>query len=158
MMFYSGMSTNLSQLQCLAFPKNFLDPLLMDWVKYDGNPVLYPPPNIGPKDFRDPSNLWIGPDGKYRMIMGSKHNNTIGCVLVFHTTDFIHYKLLDTRVYYDSSICIVHDSNLGFLIDFFSQFVPFMSVMFRILCKGCCCNCIFLSSDKSLHGSLSSSS
>ncbi|KAF5790443.1 putative sucrose:sucrose fructosyltransferase [Helianthus annuus] len=95
MMFYSGMSTNLSQLQCLAFPKNSSDPLLMDWVKYDGNPVLYPPPNIGPKDFRDPSNLWIGPDGKYRMIMGSKHNNTIGCVLVFHTTDFIHYKLLD---------------------------------------------------------------
>nr|XP_043616081.1 beta-fructofuranosidase, soluble isoenzyme I-like [Erigeron canadensis] len=94
-MLYSGSAYDLTQLQCLAYPLNHSDPLLIHWVKYDGNPVLFPPPGIGLKDFRDPSSLWIGPDGKYRMIMGSKQNNTIGCVLVFHTTDFIHFELLD---------------------------------------------------------------
>ncbi|KAK9075409.1 hypothetical protein SSX86_003732 [Deinandra increscens subsp. villosa] len=95
MMFYSAMADNFTQFECLAFPKNYSDPLLVDWVKYDGNPVLAPPPGVGLKDFRDPSSLWIGPDGKYRMIMGSKKQNTIGCVLVFHTTDFVHYELMD---------------------------------------------------------------
>ncbi|KAI3705686.1 hypothetical protein L1987_75927 [Smallanthus sonchifolius] len=94
-MLYSGNAFDLSQLQCLAYPANASDPLLIDWVKYKGNPILHPPPGVGLKDFRDPSSLWIGPDGKYRMVMGSKHNNTIGCALIYHTTDFTHYELLD---------------------------------------------------------------
>ncbi|KAI3783533.1 hypothetical protein L1987_42617 [Smallanthus sonchifolius] len=94
-MLYSGNAYDLSQLQCLAYPANAYDPLLIDWVKYKGNPILHPPPGIGLKDFRDLSSLWIGPDGKYRMVMGSKHNNTIGCALIYHTTNFTHYELLD---------------------------------------------------------------
>ncbi|KAD6796493.1 hypothetical protein E3N88_07389 [Mikania micrantha] len=95
MMFYTGNARDLSQLQCLAFAVNASDPLLIDWIKYKGNPILGPPPGVGRKDFRDPSSLWIGPDGKYRMVMGSKHNNTIGCALIYHTTNFTHYELLD---------------------------------------------------------------
>ncbi|XP_076953524.1 beta-fructofuranosidase, soluble isoenzyme I-like [Bidens hawaiensis] len=94
-MLYSGNAYNLSQLQCLAYPANASDPLLIDWVKYEANPILFPPPGVGFKDFRDPSTLWVGPDGKYRMVMGSKHNNTIGCALVYHTTNFTHFELLD---------------------------------------------------------------
>ncbi|KAM0014363.1 putative sucrose:sucrose fructosyltransferase [Helianthus debilis subsp. tardiflorus] len=94
-MLYSGNAYDLSQLQCLAYPKNASDPLLIEWVKYEGNPILFPPPGVGLKDFRDPSTLWIGPDGKYRMVMGSKHNNTIGCALIYHTTNFTHFELLD---------------------------------------------------------------
>ncbi|KAI3751215.1 hypothetical protein L2E82_22263 [Cichorium intybus] len=94
-MLYSGNAYDLSQLQCLAYPVNSSDPLLLDWIKYDGNPILFPPPGVGLKDFRDPSTLWVGPDGKYRMVMGSKHNNTIGCALVYHTTNFTHFELLD---------------------------------------------------------------
>ncbi|KAI7742228.1 hypothetical protein M8C21_018861 [Ambrosia artemisiifolia] len=94
-MLYSGNAYDLSQLQCLAYPANASDPLLIEWVKYKGNPILFPPPGVGLKDFRDPSSLWIGPDGKYRMVMGSKHNNTIGCALVYHTTNFTHFELLD---------------------------------------------------------------
>ncbi|CAI9302580.1 unnamed protein product [Lactuca saligna] len=94
-MLYSGNAFDLSQLQCLAYPLNSSDPLLLDWIKYSGNPILFPPPGVGLKDFRDPSTLWIGPDGKYRMVMGSKHNDTIGCALVYHTTNFTHFELLD---------------------------------------------------------------
>lgn len=94
-MLYSGNAYDLSQLQCLAYPVNSSDPLLLHWTKYSGNPILFPPPGVGLKDFRDPSNLWVGPDGKYRMVMGSKHNNTIGCALVYHTTNFTHFELLD---------------------------------------------------------------
>ncbi|KAK1441425.1 hypothetical protein QVD17_07309 [Tagetes erecta] len=95
MMFYTGNAYDLSQLQCLAYPANSSDPLLIDWIKYGGNPILSPPPGVGLKDFRDPSSLWKGPDSKYRMVMGSKHNNTIGCALVYHTTNFTHFELLD---------------------------------------------------------------
>ncbi|KAK9070460.1 hypothetical protein SSX86_010862 [Deinandra increscens subsp. villosa] len=95
MMYYTGNAYDLSQLQCIAYPVNSSDPLLVHWVKYKGNPILSPPPGVGLKDFRDPSSLWMGPDGQYRMVMGSKHNNTIGCALVYRTKNFTHFELLD---------------------------------------------------------------
>ncbi|KAJ0453196.1 putative beta-fructofuranosidase, Sucrose:sucrose fructosyltransferase [Helianthus annuus] len=94
-MYYTGNAHDLSQLQCLAFAANSSDPLLVEWVKYKDNPILGPPLGVGRKDFRDPSSLWMGPDGKYRMVMGSKHNNTIGCALIYHTTNFTHFELMD---------------------------------------------------------------
>ncbi|KAM0039097.1 putative sucrose:sucrose fructosyltransferase [Helianthus debilis subsp. tardiflorus] len=78
MMYYTGNAQDLSQLQCVAYPANSSDPLLVEWVKYEHNPILAPPLGVGLKDFRDPSTLWIGPDGKYLMVMGSKHENNIG--------------------------------------------------------------------------------
>ncbi|KAI3704997.1 hypothetical protein L1987_75227 [Smallanthus sonchifolius] len=92
-MLYTGNAYDLSQLQCLAYAVNSSDPLLIEWKKYEGNPILFPPPGVGYKDFRDPSTLWMGPDGKYRMVMGSKHNETIGCALIYHTTNFTHFEL-----------------------------------------------------------------
>ncbi|KAJ0539308.1 putative 2,1-fructan:2,1-fructan 1-fructosyltransferase [Helianthus annuus] len=56
--------------------------------------TVYTPPGIGLKDHRNPSTVWKGPDGKHRMIMGSKQNKT-GLVFVYHTDDFMNYKLLD---------------------------------------------------------------
>nr|GFA41690.1 beta-fructofuranosidase, soluble isoenzyme I-like [Tanacetum cinerariifolium] len=67
---------------CKAVPVNVSDPLLVEWVKYEGNPILYTPPGIGLKDYRDPSTVWTGPDGKHRMIMGVKRNTT-GQILVY---------------------------------------------------------------------------
>ncbi|MFS7949775.1 putative sucrose:sucrose fructosyltransferase [Helianthus anomalus] len=95
MMYYTGNAQDLSQLQCVAYPANSSYPLLVEWVKYEHNPILAPPLGVGLKDFRDPSALWMGPDGKYRMVMGSKHDNTIGCALIYHTTNFTHFELLD---------------------------------------------------------------
>lgn len=95
---YTGNANDFSQLQCKAVPVNLSDPLLVEWVKYDGNPILYTPEGIGLKDYRDPSTVWTGPDGKHRMIMGTKRGNT-GMVLVYYTTDYTNYVMLDEPLY-----------------------------------------------------------
>ncbi|KAE9464999.1 hypothetical protein C3L33_03096, partial [Rhododendron williamsianum] len=54
-MLYTGDTDNAVQVQNLAYPANLSDPLLLDWVKYEQNPVIVPPPGIGLTNFRDPS-------------------------------------------------------------------------------------------------------
>ncbi|RDY02403.1 Beta-fructofuranosidase, soluble isoenzyme I, partial [Mucuna pruriens] len=93
-MLYTGDTNDYVQVQNLAYPANLSDPLLLEWVKYAGNPVLVPPPGIGPKDFRDPTTAWVGPDGKWRITIGSKKGKT-GLSLVYTTTDFINFELND---------------------------------------------------------------
>lgn len=93
-MLYTGSTDESVQVQNLAYPADLSDPLLLDWVKFDGNPVLVPPPGIGLKDFRDPTTAWIGPDGKWRITLGSKVNKT-GISLVYTTENFIKYELSD---------------------------------------------------------------
>ncbi|XP_059624843.1 beta-fructofuranosidase, soluble isoenzyme I-like [Cornus florida] len=93
-MLYTGTTDDYVQVQNLAYPANLSDPLLRNWVKYAGNPVLVPPSGIAPKDFRDPTTAWLGPDGKWRITIGSKVNTT-GISLVYQTTNFTSYELLD---------------------------------------------------------------
>ncbi|XVE63897.1 hypothetical protein DITRI_Ditri07aG0058100 [Diplodiscus trichospermus] len=94
-MLYTGKTNESVQVQNLAYPANLSDPLLLDWLKYPGNPVLVPPPGIGADDFRDPTTAWLGPDGAWRITMGSRFNSTIGISLVYRTTNFMDYELLD---------------------------------------------------------------
>ncbi|KAL7001695.1 Beta-fructofuranosidase, soluble isoenzyme I [Sarracenia purpurea var. burkii] len=91
---YTGDTNATVQVQNLAYPANLSDPLLLDLVKYEGNPVLVPPSGIGSKDFRDPTTAWVGDDGKWRVAIGSKVNTT-GITLVYETTNFTSYELLD---------------------------------------------------------------
>lgn len=93
MMLYTGDTDQYVQVQNLAYPANLSDPLLLDWVKYPGNPVLTPPEGIGYKDFRDPTTAWVGPDGVWRLMIGSKVNKT-GISLVYKTTNFTSYELV----------------------------------------------------------------
>lgn len=93
-MLYTGDTNEEVQVQNLAYPANLSDPLLLDWIKYSGNPVLVPPPGIGTKDFRDPTTAWLGPNGKWRIALGSKVNTT-GITLVYETSNFTSYQLLD---------------------------------------------------------------
>ncbi|KAL2227201.1 UNVERIFIED_CONTAM: Beta-fructofuranosidase, soluble isoenzyme I [Sesamum indicum] len=94
-MLYTGDTYDVVQVQCLAYPANLSDPLLLEWVKDPNNPVLVPPPGIGLKDFRDPTTAWLSPDGdKWRITIGSKVDKT-GISLVYETKDFIKYELLD---------------------------------------------------------------
>lgn len=93
-MLYTGDTNNSVQVQNLAYPANLSDPLLLNWLKYPGNPVLIPPTNIAPKDFRDPTTGWLGPDGKWRITIGSKINKT-GFSLVYTTSNFTTYELSD---------------------------------------------------------------
>ncbi|KAF5194887.1 Acid beta-fructofuranosidase [Thalictrum thalictroides] len=92
-MIYTGSTNQSVQVQNVAFPANLSDPLLVDWVKYSGNPVLTPPPGIGVKDFRDPTTALQVSD-KWQIVIGSRFNTT-GIALVYETTDFLSYKLLD---------------------------------------------------------------
>lgn len=92
---YTGSTNESVQVQNLAYPANPSDPLLVNWVKDPANPVLLPPKGIGKKDFRDPTTAWLTPQGKWRMVIGSKVNKT-GIVLVYDTKDFKSYELLDT--------------------------------------------------------------
>ncbi|CAO2839045.1 unnamed protein product [Amaranthus hypochondriacus] len=92
MMLYTGDTDQLVQVQNLAYPANLSDPLLLDWVKYSGNPVLTPPEGIGSKDFRDPTTAWVDPNGIWRIVIGSKKDKT-GISLVYKTTDFKNFEL-----------------------------------------------------------------
>ncbi|OAY59981.1 acid beta-fructofuranosidase [Manihot esculenta] len=91
-MLYTGSTNESVQVQNLAYPADPNDPLLLDWVKYSGNPVLVPPPGIGTKDFRDPTTAWYTSEGKWRISIGSKIGKT-GIALIYDTEDFINYKL-----------------------------------------------------------------
>ncbi|KAI4384727.1 hypothetical protein MLD38_002842 [Melastoma candidum] len=91
---YTGDDDNSIQVQNLAYPSNHSDPLLLNWTKYEANPVMVPPEGIGLSDFRDPTTAWVGPDGEWRVIVGSKINTT-GIALVYHTTNFTSYELVD---------------------------------------------------------------
>ncbi|KAJ4957249.1 hypothetical protein NE237_014032 [Protea cynaroides] len=90
---YTGSTEESVQVQNLAYPANLSDPLLLDWVKYPGNPVIVPPPGIGVKNFRDPTTAWLTPNDNWLITVGSKVNTT-GIALVFNTTDFTSYDLI----------------------------------------------------------------
>ncbi|XP_059304954.1 acid beta-fructofuranosidase AIV-18 isoform X2 [Lycium ferocissimum] len=94
MMLYTGDTDDYVQVQNLAYPANLSDPLLLDWVKYRGNPVMVPPPGIGIKDFRDPTTAWTGPqNGQWLLTIGSKMGKT-GIALVYDTSNFTSFNLL----------------------------------------------------------------
>ncbi|GMJ13652.1 VACUOLAR INVERTASE, vacuolar invertase 2, fructosidase 4 [Hibiscus trionum] len=95
LMLYTGKTNESVQVQNLAYPANLSDPLLLHWLKYPGNPVLVPPPGIQPDDFRDPTTAWLGPDGTWRLTLGSKFDTTLGISLVYQTKNFRDYELLD---------------------------------------------------------------
>nr|ABB77251.1 vacuolar invertase BObetaFRUCT3 [Bambusa oldhamii] len=92
---YTGSTNTSVQVQCLALPTNPEDPLLTNWIKYEGNPVLYPPPAIGAKDFRDPTTAWLDPSDKtWRVVIGSKDAHHAGIAMTYKTKDFVHYELV----------------------------------------------------------------
>lgn len=93
-MLYTGSTDKKVQVQNLAYPKDPSDPLLLEWSKYSGNPVLVPPTGLDEKDFRDPTTAWAAPNGTWRITIGSKLNKT-GISLVYETKDFINYTLID---------------------------------------------------------------
>ncbi|XP_057977358.1 acid beta-fructofuranosidase 2, vacuolar-like [Malania oleifera] len=93
-MLYTGSTNESVQVQNLAYPADPNDPLLINWVKYSGNPILVPPPGIDVKDFRDPTTAWYTPDGKWRIAIGSKVNKT-GISLLYDTEDFKSFEFVD---------------------------------------------------------------
>ncbi|CAM0153127.1 unnamed protein product [Urochloa decumbens] len=95
-MLYTGSTNESVQVQCLAVPADPSDPLLTNWTKHEANPVLFPPPGIGPKDFRDPTTAWFDPsDRTWRIVIGSKQDaHHAGIAVTYRSKDLVHFELL----------------------------------------------------------------
>ncbi|MBA0643671.1 hypothetical protein Goklo_027938 [Gossypium klotzschianum] len=91
-MLYTGIDTKNSQVQNLAVPKNLSDPYLREWVKSPKNPLMQPTAQnqINASSFRDPTTAWLGPDKKWRVIIGSKIDRQ-GLVILYKSIDFVNW-------------------------------------------------------------------
>ncbi|XP_058087786.1 beta-fructofuranosidase, insoluble isoenzyme 1-like [Magnolia sinica] len=89
---YTGIDKQNQQVQNVAFPKNLSDPHLEEWIKPDYNPLMAPTPanGINPSSFRDPTTAWLGPDGHWRVLVGSQME-TRGMALLYRSKDFVHW-------------------------------------------------------------------
>ena len=90
---YTGINPKNQQVQNLAVPKNLSDPYLREWVKSPKNPLMAPTPqnHINASSFRDPTTAWLGRDGEWRVIIGSKVH-TRGLALMYQSKDFVKWK------------------------------------------------------------------
>lgn len=71
---------------------NYDDPYLVEWIKSPKNPLMSPTSlnKINASSFRDPTTAWLGHDGLYRTIIGSK-TDRIGLAIMFKSIDFVHW-------------------------------------------------------------------
>ncbi|KAG4972487.1 hypothetical protein JHK82_038156 [Glycine max] len=89
---YTGINPNKHQVQNLAIPKNMSDPLLREWVKSPKNPLMAPTisNNINSSSFRDPTTAWLGKDGYWRVLIGSKIH-TRGMAILYKSKNFVNW-------------------------------------------------------------------
>ncbi|KAK2425171.1 beta-fructofuranosidase, cell wall isozyme [Trifolium repens] len=89
---YTGINPNNHQVQNIAIPKNMSDPLLREWKKSPKNPLMEPTINnkINSSSFRDPTTSWLGKDGYWRVLIGSKIN-TKGMAIMYKSKNFINW-------------------------------------------------------------------
>lgn len=85
-------------MQNLAVPKNLSDPYLKEWIKPPENPLMVPADQIDPGSFRDPTTAWIGPDKIWRVIIGSKINDT-GLAILYRSKDFVNWTKAEQSLY-----------------------------------------------------------
>ncbi|XP_039171226.1 beta-fructofuranosidase, insoluble isoenzyme CWINV1-like isoform X1 [Eucalyptus grandis] len=89
---YTGVNLQHQQGQNLAVPKNLSDPYLIEWVKSPLNPLMASTAanGINASSFRDPTTAWVGRDGRWRVIIGSKRDR-MGMALLYRSKDFVHW-------------------------------------------------------------------
>ncbi|GLT75594.1 hypothetical protein SLA2020_473050 [Shorea laevis] len=89
---YTGIDPMKRQVQNLAVPKNLSDPYLRVWMKTPKNPLMAPNSlnQINSSSFRDPTTAWLGPDGQWRVIIGSKIDRQ-GKAILFKSKDFVNW-------------------------------------------------------------------
>ncbi|XP_047312094.1 beta-fructofuranosidase, insoluble isoenzyme CWINV1-like [Impatiens glandulifera] len=89
---YTGINKENHQVQNMAVPKNLSDPYLLEWVKPTYNPLMEPTPynEINGSSFRDPTTAWMGPDGRWRLIVGNKKRQR-GIAILYRSKDFVRW-------------------------------------------------------------------
>nr|AFD62258.1 acid invertase [Kummerowia stipulacea] len=89
---YTGIDPQNQQVQNLAQPKNLSDPFLREWVKSPKNPLMAPTSanKINSSSFRDPTTAWLGKDGHWRVLVGSKRR-TRGLAILYRSKDFVNW-------------------------------------------------------------------
>ncbi|XP_052182480.1 beta-fructofuranosidase, insoluble isoenzyme CWINV1-like [Diospyros lotus] len=91
-MLYTGIDPQNRQVQNLAMPSNLSDPYLVKWSKFPSNPVMEPTitNQINSSSFRDPTTAWLGHDGRWRTVVGSKRNRR-GLAILYRSKDFVRW-------------------------------------------------------------------
>ncbi|KAK4765401.1 hypothetical protein SAY86_026491 [Trapa natans] len=90
---YTGINPQNQQVQNIAFPKDLSDPYLVEWEKSPSNPLMAPTASnkINASSFRDPTTAWLGSDGTWRVITGSKIDRT-GMAILYRSKDFLQWE------------------------------------------------------------------
>ncbi|XP_058179376.1 beta-fructofuranosidase, insoluble isoenzyme CWINV1-like [Rhododendron vialii] len=98
---YTGIDPQNRQVQNLAVPKTPSDPLLIEWVKLPKNPLMAPTleNKINSSSFRDPTTAWKGPDGLWRVIIGSKIHRR-GLAILYKSKDFVNWILSEHPLHF----------------------------------------------------------
>ncbi|KAK7349253.1 hypothetical protein VNO77_06474 [Canavalia gladiata] len=89
---YTGIDPLSHQVQNLIYPKNLSDPFLREWIKSPKNPIMAPTSanKINSSSFRDPTTAWLGEDGHWRVVVGSKRR-TRGMAILYRSKDFVNW-------------------------------------------------------------------
>ncbi|WJX17934.1 Invertase [Trifolium repens] len=89
---YTGVVDKRSnEVQCIAIPANKSDPFLTKWAKPNHlNPIVTADRNMNGSVFRDPTTAWLGKDGNWRILVGSKHEDT-GIAYLYRSKDFVKW-------------------------------------------------------------------
>ncbi|CAM6007311.1 unnamed protein product [Sphagnum balticum] len=75
----------------MAEPKDPSNPMLKEWTKYKQNPILRPPPPVFIRDFGDPTTAWKGPNGVWRLAVGSKIGRA-GVAMLYKSKDLYNWE------------------------------------------------------------------
>lgn len=78
-----------------------------EYVKYEANPVISTsqlPEGYSIVDFRDPK-IWLGTDNIYRVLIGAKDLEGLGTLLLYTSTDCIHWNF--------KKVFLKNDGNYG---------------------------------------------
>lgn len=78
-----------------------------EYVKYEANPVISTsqlPEGYSIVDFRDPK-IWLGTDNIYRVLIGAKDLEGLGALLLYTSTDCIHWNF--------KKVFLKNDGNYG---------------------------------------------
>lgn len=79
-----------TQVQNYAVPANYSDPYLREWVKPDNNPLVIPNNGENETAFRDPTTAWLGRDGHWKMLVGSRRKHR-GIAYLYRSKDFMKW-------------------------------------------------------------------